>query len=53
MEKIKEKNINDNLDAFLGEESCTGDKCVIKGDKSIVEVVKKKIVTEDGRQLLI
>jgi hypothetical protein len=53
MEKIKEKNINDNLDAFLGEEGCTGDKCVIKGDKSIVEVVKKKIVTEDGRQLLI
>jgi hypothetical protein len=53
MEKIKDKNIDDKLDAFLGNEDCTGDKCIIKGDKSIVEVVRKKIVTEDGRQLLI
>jgi hypothetical protein len=27
--------------------------CIIKGDKSIVERINKKIITEDGRQLLV
>lgn len=36
---------NENLD-------CTSGVCVIKGDKSLVERINKKIITEDGRQLL-
>ena len=52
----KNKNIKDSLDEFLGEdkEKCTGNECIIKGDKSLIEVVtKKRIITEDGRQLLL
>lgn len=45
---------NKKLDKFLTneEETCTGDECVIKSDKSIVERINKKIITEDGRELL-
>lgn len=35
----------DNID-------CSSGVCVIKGDKSLVERINKKIITEDGRQLL-
>ena len=31
---------------------CSSGVCVIKGDKSLVERINKKIITEDGRQLL-
>jgi len=31
---------------------CSSGTCVIKGDKSLVERINKKIITEDGRQLL-
>lgn len=31
---------------------CTSGVCVIKGDKSLVERINKKIITEDGRELL-
>jgi hypothetical protein len=31
---------------------CTSGVCIIKGDKSLVERINKKIITEDGRQLL-
>jgi len=34
------------------EMDCSSGVCVIKGDKSIVERINKKIITEDGRQLL-
>jgi hypothetical protein len=34
------------------EMDCTSGVCVIKGDKSLVERINKKIITEDGRQLL-
>jgi hypothetical protein len=43
---IDENNQDPNLD-------CSSGVCVIKGDKSIVERINKKIITEDGRQLLI
>ena len=52
------KDLNQGLDNFLGEETpkqdtCNGDReCMIKTDKSLVEKINKKIVTEDGRQLL-
>tara|TARA_R110000772_G_scaffold17946_3_gene49878 strand:+ start:46000 stop:46203 length:204 start_codon:yes stop_codon:yes gene_type:complete len=27
--------------------------CIIKGDKSLIERINKKVITEDGRELLI
>lgn len=56
--KPKDKNLNTGLDGYLGSENqdpnmdCTSGVCVIKGDKSLVERINKKIITEDGRQLL-
>lgn len=46
------------LEGFLETENkdknmdCSSGVCVIKGDKSLVERINKKIITEDGRQLL-
>ena len=46
------------LEGFLNTENqdpnldCSSGVCVIKGDKSLVERINKKIITEDGRQLL-
>jgi hypothetical protein len=45
------------LDAMLengktNDMDCSSGVCIIKGDKSIVERINKKIITEDGRQLL-
>jgi hypothetical protein len=57
-DKNDEKELAEALDNFLGEEAvkqdeCNGDiECMIKTDKSLVEKINKKIVTEDGRQLL-
>lgn len=50
-----DKNLEQNLDEFLdkdNQEECVGDECLIKTDKSLVERINKKIITEDGRQLL-
>ena len=59
MEKdIKNVELNKALEGFLNTENkdqnmdCTSGVCVIKGDKSLVERINKKIITEDGRQLL-
>lgn len=52
------KNLENALSGFLGTENqnpdldCSSGICVIKGDKSLVERINKKIITEDGRQLL-
>ena len=54
------KDLSSGLDQFLGQdpqneqsqEECTTEECLIKTDKSIVERVNKKIITDDGRQLL-
>ena len=52
------KNLDKNLDKFLNSENkdpnmdCSSGVCVIKGDKSLIERINKKIITEDGRQLL-
>jgi len=56
--------LQDALNNYLGdataqqvaqsqEMDCTSGVCVIKGDKSLVEKINKKILTDDGRQLLI
>lgn len=50
----------DKLDSFLEEDKdnsktleCKDDVCIIKNDKSLIEVVRtKKVITDDGRQLL-
>jgi hypothetical protein len=47
-------NINENeLDEFLGKSEEEQEEKVIKQDKSLIERVDKKIIVEDGRQLLI
>jgi len=64
-----EKNLKNAMDAYLNskpsvpgvspelaenqEMDCSSGVCIIKNDKSIVERMNKKIITEDGRQLLI
>ena len=48
--------LNNTLDSMLGNQDpnmdCSSGVCIIKGDKSLVERINKKIITEDGRQLL-
>lgn len=51
------KKLEKNLDEFLKnnkieEQDCNDEGCIIKTDKSLVERINKKIITEDGRQLL-
>lgn len=54
----KENKLDQELDNFLGtpapkQDDCNGDlECMIKTDKSLVERINKKIITDDGRQLL-
>jgi hypothetical protein len=53
----KSENLMKALDSMLENAEnpnmdCSSGVCVIKGDKSIVERINKKIITEDGRQLL-
>jgi hypothetical protein len=58
IEKQPTKNLDKTLDSFLNTEGqdpnldCSSGVCIIKGDKSILERINKKIITEDGRQLL-
>ncbi len=61
--QTKEKDLKKAIDTFLDEQptpsanteemDCTSGVCVIKNDKSVLERINKKIITEDGRQLLI
>ena len=53
----KASELDKALDAMLENDKttdmdCSSGVCIIKGDKSIVERINKKIITEDGRQLL-
>lgn len=60
MEDAK-KNTLDSIDEFINGSKkklpdtieCKDDVCVIKNDKSLIEVLGKRIITDDGRQLLI
>ena len=55
---IQNEKLDKALEGFLNNENkdpnmdCSSGVCVIKGDKSLVERINKKIITEDGRQLL-
>lgn len=63
MNTENQKNVKKAVDAFLGAEptteqsqqemDCSSGTCVIKKDKSLIERINKKIILEDGRQLLI
>ena len=49
------KNIQSNLDKFLKgkkQEDCNTDECLINNPEEIVKRENKKIITNDGRQLL-
>jgi hypothetical protein len=46
------KALNDMLENNDPNLDCSSGVCVIKGDKSLIERINKKIITEDGRQLL-
>lgn len=56
----KNKKLKDRLNDFVNdgevnneqENECFDEECMIKTNKEIVERVNKKIITEDGRQLL-
>lgn len=58
---MDKKKIVTTLDEFLFQEEaaknqnleCKDHVCVIKNDKDLVEVVGKRIITQDGRQLLV
>jgi hypothetical protein len=60
--ETNEKNLKKAMDSFLGEKptldesnqemDCSSGVCIIKNDKSVLERINKKIITEDGRQLL-
>lgn len=53
--KEKTEALKKALDDMLEQDpnvDCSSGVCVIKGDKSLVERINKKIITEDGRQLL-
>jgi hypothetical protein len=46
-------NSDEDLNGIQSEIDCTSNECVIKNDKSLVERINKRIITEDGRELLL
>lgn len=49
----KEKELKDNLNNFLNDkENCESEECLIKNADELVQREHKKIITNDGRQLL-
>lgn len=47
----KEKELNSKLNNFL-KQDCKGEECIINDEQEIVKRENKKIITNDGRQLL-
>jgi hypothetical protein len=51
--KNKEKELQNNLNNFLGKkEECNTEECQINDTDELVQREHKKIITNDGRQLL-
>jgi len=49
----KEKELKDKLNNFLDkQENCKDEECLIKDNEELVQRENKKIITNDGRQLL-
>lgn len=60
MDNKDKKDLEKSLDGFIGQDNnqdpnldCSSGVCIIKGDKSLVERINKKIITDNGKQLLI
>lgn len=50
--KKDDKNLDNKLDAFLKGKDCKDDECIIQDPDELVHREHKKIITNDGRQLL-
>jgi hypothetical protein len=51
--KNKEKELQDKLNNFLNKnQNCEEEECLIKNNDELVQRESKKIITNDGRQLL-
>ena len=48
----KEKDLELKLNKVLNPKDCNGDECKIQDQEEIVKRENKKIITNDGRQLL-
>jgi hypothetical protein len=48
----KEKDLQNKLNKFLDKKNCEGEECLIKDNDELVQREHKKIITNDGRQLL-
>lgn len=48
----KEKNLQSKLNKFLDKKNCETEECLIKDNDELVQREHKKIITNDGRQLL-
>jgi hypothetical protein len=52
-EDRKQKELNSKLDNFLNKkQNCEDEECLIKDNQELVQRENKKIITNDGRQLL-
>ena len=51
--KNKEKDLQNKLNNFLNKgKDCESEECLIKDNDELVQRENKKIITNDGRQLL-
>ena len=51
--KVKnEKDLDNKLNDFLNNKNCEGEECNIQEPDELVQRENKKIITNDGRQLL-
>ena len=52
--ETQEKNLKSKLDSFLSQnkKECSGEECLISDPEELVKREHKRIVTNDGRQLL-
>ena len=54
---MDDKNLTDKLDDFLEDnetnEECTDETCLIPKKDGLIERVNKKMITDDGRELLV
>jgi len=53
MNEDKNKDLENKLNSFLSQDESNTDESKIRNPQELVEKINKKIVTEDGRQLLI
>jgi len=56
-DKNDDKDLKKSLSTFIDpdkkKKECVGEECLIVNNDEIVERVEKKLITNDGRQLLI